>query len=114
MSTIAIRNGFRWINDVDNFDVMNVTLDSLMGYNLEIDSEYPYHIHNAHSDLSFCPMRENLLGKREEKLLATLYDKKYYVIHYHNLQQCIRSHYKDISYTAIRAIYMASRTSKSI
>jgi len=33
-------------------------------------------------------MREKPSDKREEKFLATLYDKKCYVIHYHNLQQC--------------------------
>ena len=50
--------------------------------------EYPQH--DAHSGLPFCPMREKPPGKQEEKLLATLYDKKRYVIHYRTLQQCIR------------------------
>ncbi|KYN43236.1 hypothetical protein ALC56_02298, partial [Trachymyrmex septentrionalis] len=29
-------------------------------------------------------------GKQQDKLLATVYDKKRYVIHYRNLQQCMR------------------------
>jgi len=77
---------FRWIYDISNFNVMDVALDSPTGYILEVDLEYP-HLH-AHADLPFCPTRDKLPGKREDKLLATLYDKKRYVIHYRNLQQC--------------------------
>jgi len=42
---------FCWIDDIDNFDVMNVALDSPMVYILEVDLEYPQHVHDAHSDL---------------------------------------------------------------
>ena len=77
---------FRWVNDVDNFDVMNVALDSSTGYVLEVDLEYLQQVHDAHFDLSFCPTHEKPPGKREEKLLPTLYDKKCYVIHHCNLQ----------------------------
>jgi len=69
---------------------MDVALDSSTGYILEVDLEYPQYLHDAHADLPFCPTRDKLPGKREDKLLATLYDKKRYVIHYRNLQQCTR------------------------
>ena len=81
---------FRWVDDVDNFNVMNVALDSPTDYVLEVDLEYPQHLHDAHSDLPFYPTCEKPPDKWEEKLLATLYDKKRYVIHYRNLQQCTR------------------------
>jgi len=67
-----------------------MSLDSSTSYILEVDLEYPQHLHNAHADLSFCPTRDKPPGKRENELLATLYDKKRYLIHYRNLQQCTR------------------------
>ncbi|XP_036138928.1 uncharacterized protein LOC118644448 [Monomorium pharaonis] len=81
---------FQWVNDISNFDVSSIALDSPIGYILEVDLEYPQHLHDAHADLPFCPTRDKPPGKRQEKLLATVYDKKRYVIHYRNLQQCMR------------------------
>jgi len=42
--------------------------------------EYPQHLHVAHTDLPFCPTRDKPPDKRWDKLLATLYDKKRYII----------------------------------
>jgi len=80
---------FRWVDDISNFNAMNVTLDSSTGYILEVHLEYPQDFHDAHADLPFCSTRDKPPGKREDKFLATLYDKKRYVIHHRNLQQCI-------------------------
>lgn len=88
---------------------MDVALDSPIGYILEVDLEYPQNLHDTHTDLPFCPTRDKPPGKRQDKLLATVYDKKRYVIHYRTLQPCSRSPYlKDSSRIAIRAISMAS------
>ncbi|RLU25215.1 hypothetical protein DMN91_003308 [Ooceraea biroi] len=81
---------FRWVDDVSDFDVNVIAPDSPKGYILEVDLEYPRHLHDAHADLSFCTTRDKPPGKRQDKLLATLCDKKRYVIHYRNLQQCTR------------------------
>jgi len=79
----------RWV-DVINFDVSVIASDSSTGYILEVDLEYPQSIHDEHIDLSFRSTRDKSPGKWQNKLLASLYDKKRYVIHYRNLQQCTR------------------------
>ncbi|XP_012057023.1 PREDICTED: uncharacterized protein LOC105620127 [Atta cephalotes] len=76
---------FQWIEDAANFDVSAIAPDSSTGYILEVDLEYLQHLHDRHTDLSFCPTRDKPPSKRENKLLATLYDKQRYVIHYRNL-----------------------------
>ncbi|XP_072758412.1 uncharacterized protein [Anoplolepis gracilipes] len=81
---------FQWVDNICNFDLSSIASDSPTGYILEVDLEYPQHLHDAHTDLPFCPTRDKPPDKRENKLLATLYDKKRYVIHYRNLQQCTR------------------------
>jgi len=52
---------FRWVDDISNFNVMDVALDSPTGYILEIDLEYPQDLHNAHTDLPFFRRTINLL-----------------------------------------------------
>ncbi|XP_077263128.1 uncharacterized protein LOC143897994 [Temnothorax americanus] len=78
------------LDDPENFDATTVPADSDVGYILEVDLEYPRDLHDAHADLPLCPTRDKPPGKRQEKLLATLYDKSRYVTHYRNLQQCLR------------------------
>ncbi|XP_025264492.1 uncharacterized protein LOC112637944 [Camponotus floridanus] len=77
---------FEW---VESLDVISATEDSTVGYLLEVDLDYPADVHDAHADLPFCSMRDKP-GKRQSKLLATLYDKRRYVTYYRNLQQCVR------------------------
>ncbi|XP_071637544.1 uncharacterized protein [Temnothorax longispinosus] len=81
---------FQWLDDPENFDVTTVPADSDVGYILEVDLEYPRDLHDAHADLPLCPTRDKPPGKLQEKLLATLYNKSRYVMHYRNLQQCLR------------------------
>ncbi|XP_071642938.1 uncharacterized protein [Temnothorax longispinosus] len=81
---------FQWIDDAESLDVMFVKLDSAIGYILEVDLAYPHELHDAHADLPFCPTRDKPPGKRCDKLLATVRDKSRYVLHYRNLQQCVR------------------------
>ena len=81
---------FQWVEDILNFNVNAIAPDSPTGYILEVDLEYPQNLHDAHADLPFCPTRDKPPGTREEKLLATVCDKKRYIIHYRNLQQCMR------------------------
>ena len=79
---------FQWVEDIINFDVSSIASDSPTGYILEVDLEYPQRLHNIHAP--FCPTRAKPPGSRQDKLLATVYDKQRYVIHYRNLQQCTR------------------------
>ncbi|KYM81444.1 hypothetical protein ALC53_08212 [Atta colombica] len=77
---------FQWFEDAANFDMSTIAPDLSTGYIFEVDLEDPQHLHDRHTDLPFCPTRDKPPGKRENKLLATLYDKQRYVIHYHNIE----------------------------
>ncbi|XP_012059768.1 PREDICTED: uncharacterized protein LOC105622974 [Atta cephalotes] len=49
---------FRWVDNVENFDDTTVVTDSPMDYVLKVDLEYSQHLHDAHTDLSFCSTLE--------------------------------------------------------
>ncbi|KYN16317.1 hypothetical protein ALC57_11435 [Trachymyrmex cornetzi] len=66
---------FQWVKDVANFDVSAIAPDSPTDYILEVDLKYPERLHDEHVDLPFCPTRDKPPGKREDKFLATGYDK---------------------------------------
>jgi len=81
--------------------IMKLDNEGETGYIFEVDLEYPKELHDLHNDYPLAP--ESRLGelsplmsqiKNEmnigeatvEKLIPTLYDKKNYVLHYHNLK----------------------------
>ena len=82
MSTVT---NFRWVDNVENFDVTTVATASSTYYILEVDLKYPQHLHTL-TEHSVQRARNH----KREKFLVTLYDKKRYVIHYRNLQQFTR------------------------
>lgn len=72
------------------FDILNLPDDSEFGYILEVDLEYPEHLHDSHNDLPFCPQKFAPPGSKTSKLIPNLYDKFNYVIHYVHLKKCLK------------------------
>jgi hypothetical protein len=93
---------FRFLapREINNLDYMNVAPDANTGYILEVDLEYPTHLHDAHNDYPLAPesllITESILspyckGFEQKhvdcrKLVPNLHDKKNYIVHYRNLQ----------------------------
>lgn len=84
---------FVWLTDqeIQNFDVMQVSDTSDVGFVLEVDLAYPDALHDDHNDLPFCPelMVPPTSKFKNSKLIPNLNDKYKYVIHYKNLKQCL-------------------------
>lgn len=82
---------FEWLDIFENFDVFSFFFenDAPEGYILEVDLDYPSEIHDSHNDLPFCPEHLKPPQSNQEKLLATLFPKKKYVIHYRALKQAL-------------------------
>lgn len=95
------RNSRSWAKKTKSFDLSSTSKSDDYGYILEVELQYPEHLHNAHSDLPSLgrkvtnhpryvlpilslTFRQTHLS---EKLSPNLYDKlKYYVLHYENLR----------------------------
>ncbi|XP_076301498.1 uncharacterized protein LOC143219367 [Lasioglossum baleicum] len=69
MSQPLPHRDFRWVEDIDNFNVESIPIDSPVGYILEVDLEYPREIHDAHADLPFCPSHDAATSSSQRKLL---------------------------------------------
>ena len=95
---------FKWLKNVDNFDVNSVSENSSIGYILEVDLEYPEKSCELHNDYPLTPERiaipyeilSDYCKKIADKygikiggikeLIPNLGDKTNYVVHYENLQ----------------------------
>lgn len=73
-----------------NLNFETISDDSEYGYILEVDLEYPYNLHGAHCDLPLCVEKLIPPGGKSEKLVANLYNKTSYVIHYIHLKECLK------------------------
>ncbi|GBM40973.1 hypothetical protein AVEN_250299-1 [Araneus ventricosus] len=81
---------FERLHDVENFDVLNIPDQNDTGYILEVDLNYPSTLHDNHSDFPLAPEMKIPPNCLEKRLLATLYDKEKYIIHYRNLKQYVQ------------------------
>ena len=90
MSHFMPYGGFKWVEP--KLDGLNDLDDrSPIGRIYEVDVSYPKELHDQHNDFPFLPQNEIPAGSKVKKLMATLYSKKNYVIHYRNLQQAIKN-----------------------
>ena len=104
MSEYLPYDGFKWLKNIDEFDVMSVNEKRLIGYLLEVDFQYPDELHELHNDyplaLEKIAVSSDMLSKYckkiadnykikvgdVKKLIPTLGNKTNYVVHYRNLQ----------------------------
>lgn len=49
---------FTWMDPNDNINILHKADDSSICYVLELDVEYPHHLHDLHSDIPFLPNKE--------------------------------------------------------
>ena len=90
MSQKLLVNGFKWVEDLSEFDersIKNYSEESDEGCFLVVDVQYPGKFHDILNDLPFLP--EKIKIKKVEKLAACLHDKAKYVIHIENLKQTV-------------------------
>lgn len=81
---------FEW-TDVPLDVILGTEDDSDYGYLLEVDVDYPQHLHDLHNDLPFLPVNEcpPLKTSKYSKLLTTLSTKNKYIVHYRALKQAV-------------------------
>ena len=76
MSEYLPYEGFEWLKNVDEFDVMSVSEKGPTGYFLEVDLQYPDELHELHSDYPLAPEKlavsSNMLSKYCKKLLISM------------------------------------------
>ena len=104
MSSYLCHGRFKWLKNIDKFDVNSISEKSSIGYIFEVDLEYPDKLHVLHNDYPLPPeelaipydMLSNLLQKTAgeceikfgevKQLIANLGNKTNYVLHCRNLQ----------------------------
>lgn len=86
----------------DPSKILAIAKDAPIGYEMEIDVEYPEHLHDAHNDYPLFPEsmfvgRDGKISKvktaggdQTPKLIPNLYDKENYMEHYRYIQFAIK------------------------
>ena len=104
MSEYLPYDGFKWLKNVDGFNVMSVYEESLIGYFLEVDLQYSDKLHELHNDYPPVPEKlavsSDMLSKHckeiadkyeikfghVKKTVPNLGNKTNYVVYCRNLQ----------------------------
>ena len=76
MSQYLLYGGFKWLKNVDNFDVKKIFENSSIEYIFEVDLEYPDELHKLHNDYPLTPEKpvtpHDMLSNYSEKLLVSI------------------------------------------
>ena len=82
MSEYLPYGGFKWVkvnNETVN-RILNKSNNSLYGYFLEVDLDYPEELHDIHNDYPLAPEKIKI----EDNMLSPYCPKKKCVLHYRN------------------------------
>lgn len=84
---------FRFLSqsEIKELDIMSIPDNNDYGYILEVDLIYPDCLHNKHKDLPFAVEQIVPPYGKTKKLIANLYNKENYVIHYVHLKECLKN-----------------------
>ena len=102
MSSYLSYGAFKWLKNVDEFDINSVSKKSRIGYILDVDLQYPDELHVFHNDFPLAREKpansydmsdycKKIADEHEvkvgdiEKLLENLGNKTNHVLHYRNL-----------------------------
>ena len=104
MSEYLLYEVFKWLKNVDKFEVMSINEKCSLGYLLEVDHKYPDELHELHNNYPLAPEKlavssdmlskycKKIADKYEikvgdvKKLIPNLGNKTNYVVHYRNLK----------------------------
>ena len=75
MSEYLPYEGFEWLKNVDEFDVMSINEKSLTGYFLEVDFKYPDELHELHNDYPLAPEKLAVSSDMLSKYCKKIADK---------------------------------------
>lgn len=59
MSRYLPSGGFEWVEELENFDVSQISDDSNEGYIFEVDLEYPQYLHDSYKYLPLAAELKN-------------------------------------------------------
>lgn len=102
---------FRWLSDAEikALDISSIPKAGDLGYIFQVDLNYPPSLHDEHNDLPLCPLKRvisrdelsetaQMLAEhtgvglqKVEKLILDFHNKSAYVIHFRNLQFCLKA-----------------------
>ena len=75
MSEYLPYEGFEWLKNVDEFDVMSINEKSLTGYFLEVDFKYPDELHELHNHYPLAPEKLAVSSDMLSKYCKNIADK---------------------------------------
>ena len=104
MSQKLPTNGFRWVEDLSQFNgdlKKKNDENSDIGYFLEVDIDYPKDLFKFQKDLPFLPERKKV--EKVEKLICSIEDKEKYL--YKRFKTSIKSWVKTKKSTQSNSIY---------